>query len=140
MFKSVCKMFMTEINSKRDGSHSYRNVHDDNPIKKKWQSFEQKCAWRQSIQKERIVIRTEICMTTIHSKRDGSYSYRNVYEENPFKKKWESFVQKCAWRQSIQKEMVAIRTEMCMTTIHSKRKDSHSYRNMHDDNPFKKRW
>ena len=75
MFKSVCKMFMTEINSKRDGSHSYRNVHDYNPIKKKWQSFEQKCARRQSIQKEMVVIRTEICMATINSKRNGRHEH-----------------------------------------------------------------
>ena len=29
-----------------------------------------------------------MCMTTIHSKWDRSHPYRNVHDENPFKKKW----------------------------------------------------
>ena len=44
------------------------------------------------------VNRTEMCMTKIHSKRNGSHSYRNVHDENPFRKKW-----------------IVIRTEICMT-------------------------
>ena len=65
-------------------SHSYRNVHDENPFKKKW-----------------IVIRTEMCMTKTHMNMD-SHLYRNVHDENPFKKNM----------------------------------DSHSYRNVHDENPY----
>ena len=45
------------------------------------------CAWRKSIYNEMVVIRTEMCITKIHSKRNGSHSYRNVYDDNPFKKK-----------------------------------------------------
>ena len=33
--------------------------------------------------------------------------------------------------------MVVIRTEMCMTKTNFKRKDSHSYRDVHDKNPYK---
>ena len=86
------------------------------------------------------VIRTEMYMTKINSKRNGNHLYRNVHENNPLKMRWYSSVQKYTGRESIQKEMVVIRTEMCMTTIHSKRNGSHSYRNVNDDNPFKKKW
>ena len=51
-------------------SHSYRNVHDENPYKKNM----------------------------------DSHSYRNVHDENPYKKKW-----------------IVIRAEMCMTKIHTTR-------------------
>ena len=51
-------------------SHSYRNVHDVNPFKKK-------C----------IVIRTEMCMTKTYMNMD-SHSYRNVHDVNPYTKKW----------------------------------------------------
>ena len=53
-------------------SHSYRNVNDVNPYKKKW-----------------IVIRTKMCMTKTHKNMD-SHSYRNVHDENPFKKNMDS--------------------------------------------------
>ena len=86
------EMFMMKTYSKRNGSNSYRNVHDENPFKKKWWSFVQKCALRKPIQKEMVVIRTEIFMKKTYSKRNGSHSYRNVHDENPFKKKWYSFV------------------------------------------------
>ena len=66
--------------------HLYRNVHDENPYKKKW-----------------IFIRTKMCMTKTHKNMD-SHLYRNVHDENPFKKKG-----------------VVIRTEMCMTKNNSKR-------------------
>ena len=62
-------MCMTKIQPKRNGNHSYRNMHDDNPFKNKM-----------------VVIRTEMCMTTIHSKTYGSHSYRNVHDDKPFKK------------------------------------------------------
>ena len=52
-----------------------------------------------------VVIRTEMCMTTIHSK-----------------------------------EIVVIRAEMCMTKTHSKEMDSHSYRNVNDENPYTRIW
>ena len=61
-------------------SHSHRNVHDENPYTKKW-----------------TVIRTEMCMTKTHSKRNGSHSYRNVHDENPYTRKW-----------------IVIRTKMCI--------------------------
>ena len=69
-------------------SNSYRNVHDENPFKKKW-----------------IVIRTEMCMTKTHSKR--------------------------IW--------IVIRTGMCMTKTHMNM-DSHSYRNVHEENPYTMKW
>ena len=51
---------------------------------KVWRVICTERAWRKSIQKENVVIRTETCMTTIHSKRNGSHSHRNVHDENPF--------------------------------------------------------
>ena len=62
-------MFMKKINAKRNGSHTYRNVHDENPFKKNM----------------------------------DSHSYRNVHDENQFKMKW-----------------IVIRTEMFIAKIHSK--------------------
>ena len=113
---------MTKIHSKRYGSHSHRNAHDDNPLK-----------WNSSHSHK-----------TVHKynrfKRDGSHSYRNVHDNNPFKKNMESHLHRCAWRKLLQKEMVVIRTEMCMTTIHSKWDGSQPYRNVNDDNPVKKKW
>ena len=52
-----------------------------------------------------IVIRTEMCMTKTHQYID-SHSYRNVHDENAYKKNM----------------------------------DCHSYRNVHDENPYTKKW
>ena len=106
------RMCMTKTHIQRNGSHSHRNVQ------------------RKSIQKEMVVIRTETCMTTIHSKEMVVIRTEMCIDENRIKKKWfvigtemhmttihskrigKSFAQKCTWRKSIQKEMVVIRTEM----------------------------
>ena len=63
------------------------------------------------------------CMTKTHIQRNGSHLHRNIDEDNPFKKKCYSFLQKCKQRQYTQKE-----------------NGSHLYRNVNDDNPFKKKW
>ena len=63
------EMYMTEIHSKWEGSHPYRNVHDE-----------------KSIQNEKVVIRTEMYMTKIHSKWRGSHPYKHVHDENTFKR------------------------------------------------------
>ena len=49
-----------------------------------------------------------------------SHLYRNVYDKNPYTKKW-----------------IFIRTNMCMTKT-NKNMDCHLYRNVHDENPSKK--
>ena len=41
-------------------SHSHRNVHDENPYTKYGKSFARKRALRESIQKQMLVIRTEM--------------------------------------------------------------------------------
>ena len=66
-----------------------------------------------------VVLRTEMYMTTIHSKRNGSHLYRNVNSENPYTR-----------------NRIVIRTIMYMTKTHSKVMDSHLYRNVHDENPY----
>ena len=101
-------------------SHLYRNVHDENPFKMKW-----------------IVIRTEMCMTKTHSKINGSHSYRNVHDKNPYTRKWivirtEIYMKKTHTRIIL----IVIRTKMYMTKTH-KNMDSHSYKDVHDENPYK---
>ena len=86
---------MKKINIKRNGSHLYRNVNDENPFKNKWQLFVQKCKYRQSIQKEMLVIRTEMYMTKTHSKEMDSHSYKHTHDKNPLKRNGQSFAQTC---------------------------------------------
>ena len=57
-------------------SHSYRNVHDENPLKITWIVIRtEMCMTKISLKKKWIVIRTEICMTKTNMKMD-SHSYR----------------------------------------------------------------
>ena len=45
-------------------SHSYRNVHDENPFTRKW-----------------IVSRTNMYMTKTHSKEMDSHSYKHLHDK-----------------------------------------------------------
>ena len=89
------RLLNTWKNQKNIESHSHINVHDEKLYRKNMESHLH-----------------SMCMKKTHIKINSSHLYRNVHDENPFKKKWQSFVQKCAWAQSIEKEMVVIRTEM----------------------------
>ena len=64
-------MCMTKTHNNID-SHSYRNVHDENPYTKKW-----------------IVIHIEICNDkNPFKKKMDSHLYRNVHDKNPYTMKW----------------------------------------------------
>ena len=49
-----------ETHSKINGSHSYRNVHDENTFKRKWIVIRTEMCMTKPIQKEMVVIRTEM--------------------------------------------------------------------------------
>ena len=57
-------------------SHSYRNVHDENPYNKKW-----------------IVICTKMCMTKTHKNMD-SHAYKDVHDKKPCKNNMDSHTYK----------------------------------------------
>ena len=59
-------MCMTKTHSKEMDSHSYRNVHDENPYTRIW-----------------IVIRTNMYMTKTHKNIMDSHSYKHVRDKNP---------------------------------------------------------
>ena len=65
--KSIARM----EKPKEYGKSFYRNVHDKIPNTKNMESHLHR-----------------MCMTKTLIKRNGSHSYRNVNDENPFKKKW----------------------------------------------------
>ena len=84
-------------------------------------SFVQKSALRKPIHKEMIVIRTEMCMTKTHSKRNGSRSYRNVHDETHSKRNGSHSYRNVHDENQFKKKWIVIRTEMCKTKTHSKR-------------------
>ena len=104
-------MCMMTIDWKRNGSNSYRNGHDENPLKRNCSHLYNNVHDENPFKKKEIVIRTEMCMTKIYSNWNCSHSYGNVHDENPFKKK-----------------SIVIRTEMCFMKTNSKEIDSLSYR------------
>ena len=135
-------MYMTKNPFKKNmDGHLHRNVHDEKSYEYGY-SFVQKCAWQKTIQKEM-----------------DSHLYINVHDENPFKKKWivirtemcmtkthtqrngYSFVQKCAWWKPIHKEMDSHSyRNVHDENAYKKNIDSYSYRDVHDKNPYTKKW
>ena len=61
---------MTKTQKEMD-SHSYKNVHDENPLKKKW-----------------IVIRTEMRITKTHSKKNGKSFVQKCALRKPIQKEY----------------------------------------------------
>ena len=69
-----------------------------------------------------------------------SHSYRNVNDENPYTKKWIVIhTEICMTRTHSKRIQIVICTEMCMTKNHMNM-DSHSYKNVHDEIPYTKKW
>ena len=69
-----------------------------------------------------------------------SHSYRNVHDENLYTMKWIFICTEiCMTKTHSKKIWIVIRTEMCMTKTHMNI-DSHSYKNVHDENPNTKKW
>ena len=68
----ICtEMCITKTHKNMD-SHSYRDVHDENPYNKKW-----------------IFICTEMCIDeNPYKKNINSHSYINVHDENLYTNKW----------------------------------------------------
>ena len=55
-------------------SHSHRNMNDENLYTKKWTVIRtEMCMTETHSKKEMVVIRTEMCMTKTQSKRNGSH-------------------------------------------------------------------
>ena len=105
-------------------SHSHRNVHDKNPYTKNMESHSHRNVHDENpYTKKWTVICTEMCMTQTNSKKYGSYSnihYNIVYIS------------------SLHHAINALKSIAHMEN--SKNRESHSHRNVHDENPFKKRW
>ena len=69
-----------------------------------------------------------------------SHLYRNVHDENPYTKKWIVIrTEMCMTKTHSKRIWIVIRTEMCTTKTHMIM-DSHSYRNVHDENRYTKIW
>ena len=112
---------MTKTLSKEMDSHSYINVHDENPYTRKW-----------------MVNHTNMYMTKTHSKVMDSHFYRNVHDENPYTIIWIVIRTNMYMTKPIQKKLIVIRTEMYMTKAYSKEIYSHSYKHVPDENPCKR--
>ena len=82
-----------------------------------------------------VVIRTEMCMTKTHSKRNGSHSYRNVHDETHSKEMESHSYRNVHDEIRYTSKWIVIRTKMCMTKTHTSM-DSPSYRDVHDENPY----
>ena len=74
MLKGIAHM----ENQKNMESHSHRNGHDENPYTKCMESHLLRICMTKTQYNEMVVIRTEMSMTEINSKRDGSHSYRSI--------------------------------------------------------------
>ena len=81
-----------------------------------------------------------MCMTKIHQTDQDCHSYKDVHDEYPFKKKWIVIRPgMCMTKTHSKRKWIVIRTEMCMTKTNMDM-DSHSYRNVHDENPYTMKW
>ena len=69
--------------------HALKSIAHMEKPKRIWKVIRtEMCMTKTPIQIIWKVIRTEMCMTKTLIQRNGSHSYRNVHDENPFKKKW----------------------------------------------------
>ena len=66
-----------------------------------------------------------------------SHSYKVGLEENLYTKKWTVIrTEMCMTKTHTRIIWIVIRTKMYMTKTH-KNMDSHSYKDVHDENPYK---
>ena len=65
-----------------------------------------------------------------------NHSYRNVHDENKHKKKLLVIrAEMCMTKTNTQRMKIDVRTEMYKTKTNTQRNGSHSYKNVHDENP-----